>query len=62
MFELVYWCGIDNKQGEFITEIVKIDKRYYLTFDMGKFLKFTNELGQVNLIPIDNINRLKELD
>lgn len=62
MFELVYWCGIDNEQGEFITEIVEIDKRHLLTFDIGKFLKFINESGQVNLIPIDNINRLKELD
>lgn len=62
MFELVYWCGIDNEQGEFITEIVEIDKRHLLTFDISKFLKFTNESGQVNLIPIDNINRLKELD
>ena len=62
MFKLVYWCGIDNEQGEFITEIVEIDKRHPLTFDIGKFLKFTNESGQVNLIPIENINRLKELD
>lgn len=62
MFELVYWCGINNDQGEFITEIVEIDKTRYLTFGSDKFLKFINESGQVNLIPIENINRLKELD
>lgn len=62
MFELVYWCGINNEQGEFITEIVEIDKTRYLNFGSDKFLKFTNESGQVNLIPIENINRLKELD
>ena len=62
MFELVYWCGIDNEQGEFITEIVEIDKKQYLTFVINKFLKFTNESGQVNIIPIENINRLKELN
>ena len=50
MFELVYWCGINNDQGECIN------------FGIDKFLKFTNESGQVNIIPIENINRLKELD
>ena len=62
MFELVYWCGINNDQGEFITEIVEIDKMGCINFGIDKFLKFTNESGQVNIIPIENINRLKELD
>lgn len=62
MFELVYWCGINNDQGEFITEIVEIDKMRYINFGIDKFLKFTNESGQVNIITIENINRLKELD
>ncbi|PAY32470.1 hypothetical protein A8C35_09055 [Ligilactobacillus salivarius] len=62
MFELVYWCGINNDQGEFITEIVEIDKMRYINFGIDKFLKFTNESGQVNIILIENINRLKELD
>ncbi|WP_283599990.1 hypothetical protein [Ligilactobacillus salivarius] len=62
MFELVYWCGINNDQGEFITEIVEIDKMRYINFGIDKFLKFTNESGQVNIISIENINRLKELD
>lgn len=26
MFELVYWCGVNNDQGEFITEIVRLTK------------------------------------
>ncbi len=26
MFELIYWCRINNNQGEFITEIVEIDR------------------------------------
>ena len=56
MFELVYWCGINNDQGEFITEIVEIDKMRYINFGIDKFLKFTNESGQVNIIPIENIN------
>ena len=62
MFELIYWCRINNNQGEVITEIVEIDKTCYINFGSGKFLKFTNESGQVNLIPIENVNRLKELD
>lgn len=62
MFELIYWYGINNNQGEFITEIVEIDRIHYINFGINKFLKFTNESGQVNIIPIDNINRLKELN
>lgn len=56
MFELVYWCGINNDQRGFITEVVKIDKMRYINFSIDKFLKFTNEFGQVNIIPIENIN------
>lgn len=44
MFELVY------------TEVVKIDKMRYINFGIDKFLKFTNKFGQVNIIPIENIN------
>ena len=62
MFELVYWCGVNNNQGEFITEIVEIDRKHYVSFIINKFLKFTNESGQLNIIPIENINRLKELN
>ena len=57
MFELVYWCGVNNDQWN-----SEIDKTRYLNFGSDKFLKFTNESGQVNLIPIENINWLKELD
>jgi len=64
-YELTYWLGTNDNQGEFITRSVKINKRYIselFTNKAFKFLPFLDEDEHKPMIPTDNINQIKSIN
>ncbi|HJE96329.1 hypothetical protein [Ligilactobacillus acidipiscis] len=63
-YEITYWCGVNNDQGEFVTKTVKIEKWFVSQLFTDKplrFLPFVDEDEHKIVVSTENICQIKEV-